>query len=222
METLDNIAKLYGTDKSSDIHNYCEKYEKYFKFNRYNPIKILEIGVYRGDSLLMWKHYYPKSTIIGIDIDYNCVKYQNEDKDIWIEIGSQNNHLFLNSIIKKWGKFDLIIDDGSHINSDVIFTFKNLIDSLNKSGIYVIEDTSCSYWEEYGGGYRKDGTVIEFFKNLVEDINFNGDFLRNKEPYYARQEKYLIPQTIKQNKNNIRIDIESIIFLNSLILVTKR
>jgi hypothetical protein len=222
MHTLDTIAKFYGTDKSSEIHNYCEKYEKYFKFNRHDIIKILEIGVYQGKSLLTWSDYFPNSTIIGLDIDPNCKQFQNEDKNIWIEIGSQNDYSFLKHIKEKWGKFDLIIDDGSHNNNDVIFSFTNLIDSINRSGMYVIEDTSCSYWQQYGGGYRKVGTVIEFFKNLVDDINFNGESLKNKEPYYARKETDLILQTIRENKNNIRLDLESITFLNGLILITKR
>jgi hypothetical protein len=222
MNILDTIAKFYGTDKSSEIHNYCEKYEKYLKFNRYDTIKILEIGVYQGKSLLTWNEYFPNATIVGLDIDSNCKQFENVDKNIWIEIGSQNDYSFLKYIKEKWGKFDLIIDDGSHNNNDVLFSFKNLIDSISCSGMYVIEDTSCSYWQQYGGGYRKEGTVIEFFKNLVDDINFNGDFLKNKEPYYARKETDLILQTIQENKNNIRLDIESVNFLNGLILITKR
>ena len=46
MSTLDRLAKAYGTDKSSDNHNYCVKYEKYIPFKRYDKINILEIGVH--------------------------------------------------------------------------------------------------------------------------------------------------------------------------------
>ena len=58
MSTLNNLAIRYGTDKSSDNHNYCVKYEKYLTFNRYDKLNILEIGVLDGKSLLTWKDYY--------------------------------------------------------------------------------------------------------------------------------------------------------------------
>jgi hypothetical protein len=55
MGELDRIAKKYGTDKSSDIHNYCEKYIKFKKEERLN---ILEIGVSEGKSVKMWSEYF--------------------------------------------------------------------------------------------------------------------------------------------------------------------
>jgi len=61
MSTLDILGKLNGTDKSSNCHNYCVKYEKYLPFNRYDDLKILEIGVLHAKSLKMWKDYYYRS-----------------------------------------------------------------------------------------------------------------------------------------------------------------
>ena len=56
MNTLDNLAKKYGTDKSSEIHNYCVKYEKYLPFNRNDKLNIMEIGVLDGKSFRMIKN----------------------------------------------------------------------------------------------------------------------------------------------------------------------
>jgi len=221
MQSLDKIAKFYGTDKSSEIHNYCEKYEKYFPFDRLAPIKILEIGVYDGKSLLTWKEYYPNSTIVGIDIEGRCYEYEEKFKNIWVEIGSQNDLNFLIEISNKWGPFDMILDDGSHINDDVIFSFKNLINNVKTGGIYVVEDAGCSYWKEWGGGYRKENTMIEYFKNLIDEVNFIGELQENFWNVHGRREDYLIPQIINKNID-IRKDIESINFLNGLIIITKR
>jgi hypothetical protein len=69
MRSLDKIAIHYGTDKSSYIHNYCVKYEKWLPFNRLEPITILEIGVLGGQSLSTWREYYPNATVVGLDID---------------------------------------------------------------------------------------------------------------------------------------------------------
>jgi len=221
MQTLDKISKFYGTDKSSEIHNYCEKYQKYFPFDRLEPIKILEIGVWDGKSLLTWKDYYPNSTIVGIDITTECVHYTDKFKNIWVEIGSQNDAKFLSDVVKKWGPFDMILDDGSHQNNDVIFSFTHLIDYVKTGGIYVVEDVCCSYWEDYGGGYKKENTMVEFFKNLIDHVNFMGELQENFWNVHARREDYLIPQIIDK-EINIKKDIESINFLNGIIIITKR
>lgn len=221
MQNLNNIAKFYGTDKSSEIHNYCEKYEKYFPFDRLEPIKILEIGVYDGKSLLTWKDYFPNSTVVGIDITEKCSEYTNPFKNIWVEIGSQNDVEFLNNIVNRWGSFDMILDDGSHMNEDVIFSFKHLIDYVKTGGIYVVEDVGCSYWEDYNGGYKKENTMVEYFKNLIDEVNFMGQLQDNFWNVHARREDFLIPQSI-YNNIQIRTDIESVNFLNGIIIITKR
>jgi len=221
MQTLDKIAKFYGTDKSSEIHNYCEKYEKYFPFERLAPIKILEIGVLNSQSLLSWKHYYPNSTIVGIDIEDYCAQHANPFRNIWVEIGSQNDSTFLSDVVNKWGPFDMILDDGSHINEDVIFSFKHLINSVNTGGIYVVEDVGCSYWDDYGGGHKKQNTMVEYFKDLIDEVNFIGQHQEYFWNVHARREDFLIPQTINNNVE-IRTDIESVNFLNGIIIITKR
>lgn len=222
MRNLDKIAKYYGTDKSSNIHNYCEKYEKWFPFERLEPIKILEIGVLDGKSLLTWREFYPNAIIIGIDVNNDCKQYEDVTNNIYVEIGSQYDSHFLNEICKKYGSFDLVLDDGSHIQKHMIFSFEQIFPSLKSEGIYVVEDTVTSYWEEvYEGGFRKKGTCIEYFKELIDDVNFHGHFQQSFHSVHARREDLLIPQ-IKKNNPEIRVDIESINFLNSIIIITKR
>jgi hypothetical protein len=216
MSTLDSIAKSYGTDKSSDHHNYCVKYEKYLPFKRYDILKILEIGILYGQSLKVWKDYFYRSQIIGIDILPECKKYE-EDR-IKIEIGSQTDKDFLLWIVGRHGPFDMIIDDGSHMNSDVIYSFEELFKMVRfGGGVYVVEDCATSYWEEYEGGYKKETSVMEYFKRLTDDVNYRG--LKNIG--YERGEKYMFDMTMKVQPD-CRIDIESINFLNGIIIITKR
>ena len=105
-KALDKLAKSFGTDKSSDNHNYCVKYEKYLPFNRYDNLNILEIGVLDGKSLLTWKDYYYRSNILGVDINPDCKKY--EEERIKVEIGSQADNVFLLDIMREYGPFDMI------------------------------------------------------------------------------------------------------------------
>ena len=191
MRSLEKIAYTLGTDKSSRIHNYCVKYEKWLPFNRLEPINILEIGVLQGHSLLTWREYYPNAKVIGIDINPECKNHEDIDNNIFVEIGSQDDPDFLKYVIDKFGPFDMILDDGSHMNSHIIFSFLNLIDSLKSEGVYIVEDSCTSYWEEYEGGFRKSGTAIEFFKNMVDDVNFNGQLQENFWCVHARREDFL-------------------------------
>lgn len=42
MTSLDQIALANGTDKSSRIHDYCQKYERYLGLGRMAPLRIKE------------------------------------------------------------------------------------------------------------------------------------------------------------------------------------
>ena len=64
----------------------------------------------------------------------------------------------------------MILDDGSHINEHVIFSFQQLWGNVKSGGVYIVEDVGTAYWDEYGGGLRKEGTSIEYFKKLKRDF----------------------------------------------------
>ena len=218
---LEKIAIKYGTDKSSDIHNYCDKYNKYIPFQRYDEMNILEIGVLNGNSIKTWREYFYQSKVIGIDINPDCKQYEDKDNNIHIEIGSQDDHVFLNEIMRDYGKFDFILDDGSHMNEHVIYSFEHLFQSVKSGGVYAIEDIGTSYWKEYGGGFREPQTSMEYFKKLADDVNFRGVVNFNKPNVHGRREDWC-EENIKNEQPDCRTDIESITFLNGIILIRKR
>ncbi|HEV2173356.1 MAG TPA: hypothetical protein VGR71_07305, partial [Nitrospira sp.] len=47
---------------------YLEHYDPILEPWVHKEIKLLEIGVFRGGSLLLWRDYFPLGTIVGIDI----------------------------------------------------------------------------------------------------------------------------------------------------------
>ncbi len=179
---LDKLGKIYGTDKFGE-HFYTQHYKHHFRKYKFKRIKLLEIGVggYKdpyagGNSLRMWKRYFPLGKIFSLDIEN---KSPLNESRIKIFKGSQVDEPFLNAILQKTRNFDLIIDDGSHINEHVITTFNILFPKLNDGGIYVIEDTQTSYWEGYGGDssdLQNPNTMMNYFKNLTDSLN-NKEFL---------------------------------------------
>jgi hypothetical protein len=219
---LNKLAIHRGTDKSSEINNYCDKYEKYLPFKRDQSISILEIGVLNGQSLLTWKDYFYESKIVGLDINPDCKQFEDDKNNISIEIGSQVDHVFLNDVMREHGPFDMILDDGSHMNDHVIFSFEHLFQSVKSGGVYVVEDVSTSYYEVYGGGRYKQGTMMEYFKSITDEVNFFGELLENFHIGLARRDDKLIEQFETKGYDYIGTQIESINFLNGIIIITKR
>jgi len=220
MSTLNEIGLKNNTDKSSIIHDYLKKYEKYFPFDRSDKLKILEIGVLNGSSVKTWKEYFFNSEIIGIDINSDCKKYE-EDR-IHIEIGDQTDEVFLDYVSKKYGYFDLILDDGSHINSHVIKSFKFLFNYVKPQGLYVVEDACTSYWWDYDGGLKKPNTTIEFFKDVIDEVNFSGELVEGYISVHARRDDLLLNQFERKGYKNFGMYIESINFINGVVIITKR
>ena len=169
MKRLIDIFNENCNRTSTKWNHYFEIYERHFEKFIGTEVKILEIGVQNGGSLQMWKEYFgKKSIIVGIDIDPNC-KY--EEDQITIEIGNQSDLLFLENIHNKYGNFDIIIDDGSHIQLDVLKSFSFLYPKLNNKGVYLVEDTHTAYWKQYEGGITSPFNFVSIASNFVHDTN---------------------------------------------------
>lgn len=184
------LAQIYGTDKWGE-HWYTPHYETHFRTFRKKKFNLLEIGVggydkpySGGSSLRMWKRYFPKANIFSFDI-YD--KSPHEESRIRIFQGSQVDALFLDEVLQQTGELDIIIDDGSHVNEHVLFTFHCLFPKLKSGGIYVIEDTQTSYWQHYGGQEiernNKD-SIMGYFKSLVDGLNYSEFKNQNYQPSY--------------------------------------
>jgi hypothetical protein len=116
---LKMLATIYGTDKWN-AHWYVQHYEKQFRKIRRKRINLLEIGIggeenprKGGNSLRMWRTYFSKGRIYGIDI-YD--KSPHDRRRIKAFLGSQADAEFLDAVVREIGGIDVIIDDGSHLN----------------------------------------------------------------------------------------------------------
>ena len=135
-KNLNTIAENYNTDKFD--HGYTKIYEKYFESLRDQKLKILEIGIADGKSLLMWSDYFKNSLVIGIDIhQINIEEKKLNRANINVHQGSQSDKKFIEEIIKEYKQFDIIIDDGSHLAKDVKKSFE-LYFQLLKMMVYML------------------------------------------------------------------------------------
>jgi demethylmacrocin O-methyltransferase len=175
--SLSELARFYHSDKVGG-HHYTQHYERHFQSLRKHQLKVLEIGIggnddshAGGSSLRMWRDYFPRSMIYGIDL-YD--KSWHDESRIKTFQGSQGDEAFLLRVIESIGKPDIIIDDGSHRSEHVLTTFKALFQKLAAQGIYAVEDTQTSYWTEYGGNetnLNDPNTTMGFFKSLIDGLN---------------------------------------------------
>ncbi len=172
-ERLKTFKEMYLEHEGRLCHKwsgYLDVYERVFSRYRHRPLKLLEIGVYHGGSLQMWKKYFgPEAQLVGVDIDPRCVDYAEEN--ITIETGDQSSGEFWKDFFSRHGEFDIIIDDGSHNNQHQMLTFMMAWPFLKDGGTLLVEDLHCSYWAEYAGGYRSKSSFIEFAKDRADDIN---------------------------------------------------
>lgn len=181
--------------------HYFEIYNKYFHKFMDKPVRMLEIGVFKGGSLQMWKNYFGRdAVIVGIDIDESCQQY--EEEQIHVRIGSQDNPPFLKKICEEFGPFDVILDDGSHMMAHQIISFETLFPLLNDNGIYMCEDTHTSYWQSYSD--RGGDTFVEYSKKLVDEVNFQ----------YIQEDE-------KASKSRFRDMIKAVHFYDSIIVFEK-
>jgi demethylmacrocin O-methyltransferase len=171
---LNQLALHYQTDKWGR-HWYTQHYQRYFKPLKNRKLNILEIGVggyessgVGGESLRMWKAYFPHSRIVGIDL---VDKTQFREPRIDIRQCDQTDADSLRKLSDEYGGFDIIIDDGSHLNEHVITTFQFLFPLLRPNGIYSVEDTQTSYWPGWGGGIHSPGSLMTYFKHLADGLN---------------------------------------------------
>jgi hypothetical protein len=174
---LDLIAALCGTDKFG-LHHYTGVYEELTRPLRRRPISLLELGVggygltLGGESLLMWAAYFPKGRIHGIDIEDKTALSKGRIKVFQC---SQTDRDRLTALCGEIGPFDFVIDDGSHINSHQIESFRILWPFVKDGGSYVVEDVQTSYWPAFGGGMPGSplyqSSCMNFFKSLADSVN---------------------------------------------------
>ena len=102
-------------------------------------VVVVEIGVYSGGSLEMWKSYFGEhATIHGIDIEEACRVYEADR--IHVHIGDQADRGFWSRFREHVPVIDVVIDDGGHHPNEMRVTFEELFPILRPGGVYICED----------------------------------------------------------------------------------
>jgi hypothetical protein len=206
---LDDLAKKYGSDKSSLFHAYTEHYERWFGPIRFNVLAVLELGVANGASLRMWKDFFPVAHVQGLD---NDPRFMFSEERITTVLGDQMHP----GVADGFASMDIIIDDGGHQMEQQKASFWLYFPKLKPGGLYVIEDLHTSYWPNYGGVPFGDEsrTTVGLLRSFVDAVN-----LRGAEEYPGRRGGAMAPEW---QAPPIERDIASIEFARSICCIRKR
>ena len=178
-----DLAQIYASNQDYEVHkwhHYIPIYDRYFAQYRGTRVKFLEIGVFKGGSLQMWRNYLGEDAIIyGIDINKKCARYDGLSGEV--RIGSQDDPEFLEQLIDEMEGVDVVLDDGSHVMSHIRTSLHTLFPHLPAGGTYMIEDLHAAYWKGREGGYDREGNFFNDVRRMVDDMHRH---YHNKPQHY--------------------------------------
>lgn len=125
--------------------------------------RVVEVGVLRGDSLVMWQSLFPEGTIVGVDHDANA---RWPEGTVRVVVGQ--NDAALPGMVAEYGPFDLIVDDASHEGALTRRTWDLLWPLVAPGRYYVIEDWQVAFWHE------RDQSMLRMAESLLPAIE-DGD-----------------------------------------------
>jgi hypothetical protein len=162
-------ANRAGRPLDKWVH-YFPIYDRHLRGYRGRPIRLLEIGVYRGGGLeLLHQYLGPEAHLVGIDIDEAAARAVGDRYPV--EIGDQEDPEFLRRVAQKHGPFDVVIDDGGHHVRQQIVSVETLFPLLNEGGTYVVEDCHTSYWPEFADPEPDGQTFVQWLGHRIDDLN---------------------------------------------------
>lgn len=186
------------------MDHYLDVYHRLLGAAEGRDVRFLEIGVFKGGSIPMWKGFWgPNAQLTFVDIDEACRRFA-EDR-VTVEIGDQEDRDFMAGLGERHGPFNVIVDDGGHMMSQQIASFEALWPYLADGGVYIIEDTHTSYWPGFGGGFRAEGSLMEYAKGLIDRMH----------SWYTDQDDIFPLDPIAR-------DLSSVHIFDSMVVIEKR
>lgn len=129
------------------------KWEHYFEiYHRHlakfvgQKVNLLEIGIYSGGSLEMWRSYFGEDChVYGVDIEEVCKSYESDRVSVFI--GDQADRNFWSKFRNSVKEIDILIDDGGHTPEQQRITLEEMLAHLRPGGVYICEDVHRSFNE---------------------------------------------------------------------------
>ena len=175
--------------------SYFHSYEKLLSPYRGKEFTFVEVGVFNGGSLFMWRNFFgPKARIIGVEFNPDAKHWESEGFEIYI--GDQSDPMFWENFYSIVGPIDVLLDDGGHSNNQQITTVAKSAPYVNDGGLVIVEDTHTSYMTQFGNPSKY--SFMNYAFDIVDSIN-------NRFP------------TIQSSENSLAGCVSSVEFLESIV-----
>ena len=169
------------TERKSTYSSYVKSPRASFKHSTYFPVydrlfapwvgrefTFVEVGVFNGGSLLMWRDYFgQQARIIGVDFNPNARKLEADGFEVFI--GNQADPAFWREVIDAVGPIDVFLDDGGHTFELQIVSVSSILPAMKDGGLVVVEDTHTSYQADFGGPSGR--SFVSWAKTVADGIN---------------------------------------------------
>jgi hypothetical protein len=164
LDPLTSLGLAYQTDKVE--HGFCAFYHTHLDRIRHDVCKVLEIGIFRGASLRMWREYFPNAIIHGFD--QNTFPYLLPDR-IQLHQGDQASRDSLLRLLEATGSdFDFIVDDGGHTMLQQQVSLGVLFPHLRPEGLYALEDLHTSFMTAINY-YSSQGQLVKSLPTGIQE-----------------------------------------------------
>jgi hypothetical protein len=119
--------------------HYFDIYERHFARFVGREVHLLEIGIYSGGSIELWRQYFGAGLrFYGVDLEPACKAYEASDARIFI--GDQADPAFWQRTLAQIPRLDIVVDDGGHRDFQQIATLEAVLPRLAPGGCYLCED----------------------------------------------------------------------------------
>ena len=147
--SLQQLVNNSRTDKNT-THTYLPLYDVLLERLKYSAKNVLEVGVHKGGSILLWKDFFENATIYGLDVLSKLSIPQDLFEEsrilLHLETDAYNTKFFQETFLDKNLTFDFMLDDGPHTLESQLNFVKLYSQLLTKNGILIVEDVQSMDW----------------------------------------------------------------------------
>ena len=184
----ENFINQYAQPSKQDgkkiiAHGYAKIYEKYLKDNKDGVLNIIELGSFYGNASAAFFFYFKNAKIYSADINPDMYLYSSKRlKNFFTDTSSRSS--IEKNIINKNIKFDLIIEDASHMLKDQIISLFTLFRTLNSGGLFIVEEIDFPEKREDMRINQDFPDLKTILKKIMNKENFNSKYISENEKLF--------------------------------------
>lgn len=155
--------------------------DQYLKHEDEGFKRIFELGVYQGGSFVFLNEVFKPKKIAAVELSElpipaldTYIEAQQGRAKLYYGT-SQDNEAKLAEIVESdfGGELDLVVDDASHFYDQTKASFRTLFPKLRRGGLYIIEDWSWSFFDDYQAPnhpWAEHDSLANLAIDLMEDM----------------------------------------------------